>query len=112
MMAENARLQQVWRELPKTGYGRAIQNRHPDILPEWIVRVIESPDSYEWTEYATTQEGDLQVRTIQVGWLPEIAAWMEVVHEELSDVRQFHTAYRLRDQQAAQRLRGRRTRRN
>ena len=52
-MLENDRLRQAWDELPKTPHGVEITTRHSDVLPEWIIRIIESPDSYEWTEYAT-----------------------------------------------------------
>ena len=44
-MLENDRLRQVWDELPKTPHGVEITTRHSDVLPEWIIRIIESPDS-------------------------------------------------------------------
>ena len=110
-MADNARLRRAWEELPKTEHGRHLQSRHPDVRPEWIMRVIESRDSYEWMEYVTTHEEELRVWTIRVAWVAEAARWIEVVFEEFSDGGQFDTAYRLRDKQVEQRLKGK-TRRN
>lgn len=110
-MAENARLRRAWEELPKTTHGHQVENRHPDVRPEWIMRVTESQDSYEWTEYSTTSEEELRVWTIRVGWVTEIERWLEVVFEEFPKGGQFHTAYLLRRRQARQSLWGR-TRRN
>ena len=53
-MAEDARLLQAWEELPKTEHGhrQVLRTDTPDVRPEWIMRVIESPDSYQWIEYS------------------------------------------------------------
>ena len=110
-MEERARLLRAWEELPKTPHGRQIEDRHPDVRPEWIMYVVESPNAYEWTEYSSTDEENLRVWTIRVAWVSEIARWVEVVIEEFSDGGQFDTAYRLRDKQVEQRLKGK-TRRN
>lgn len=106
-MADNARLRRAWEELPKTEHGRHLQSRHPDVRPEWIMRVIESRDSYEWIEYSTTPEEGLRVWRVQVGWVPEIETWIKIVFEEGITGDEFDTAYRLRDKQAEHQLRGR-----
>ena len=106
-MPENVRLRRAWEQLPKTVHGQEFENRHPDVRPEWIMRVIGSQDSYEWIEYSTTRDAELRVWTIYVGWVAEAARWLEVVFEGFPDDGEFDTAYRLRDKQAAQRLRGR-----
>ena len=106
-MPENARLRRAWEELPKTSHGREMPNRHPDVRPEWIMRVIESPDSYEWIEYSATLDEELRVWRIQVGWIPESETWIQVVFEERVTGDEFDTAYRLRGKQAEQRLKGR-----
>ncbi len=106
-MSENARLRRAWEEFPKTAHGRLIEERHPDLRPEWIMRIIESLDSYEWLEYGTTPDGQLRIWIIRAGWVTEIETWIEVVFEERSGDDEFHTAYRLRDKQVEHRLRGR-----
>jgi hypothetical protein len=106
-MPENARLRRAWEELPKTPHGREMPNRHPDKRPEWIMHIIESPDSYQWIEYSTTPEEGLRVWGVRVGWVPEIETWIKVVFEEGATGDKFDTAYRLRDRQAEHQLRGR-----
>ena len=80
-MLENDRLRRAWDELPKTPHVAEITTRHSDVLPEWIIQIIESPDSYEWTEYATASDGALTVRTILLGLAPENDFGIEVVFD-------------------------------
>ena len=105
-MPENARLRQAWEELPKTNYGRRLANRHPDVRPEWIMRVIEATDSYERIEYGTDKADELSVRTIILGYVPDSAVWLKVVLEGYPDSGVFHTAYQLSDRQVEQIRRG------
>ena len=70
------------------------------------MRVVESLDSYEWIEYSTTQEEELRVWTIHIGWEPEIETWIKVVFEEGANGDEFATAYRLQDKQAERQLIG------
>ena len=88
-MPENERLRRAWEELPKNEHGREMPNRHPDVRPEWIMGVIESPDTYEWLEYSATPEEELRIWRIQVGWVSGIATWIKVVFEERETVVEF-----------------------
>ena len=73
-MSEGARLRRAFDAIPKiAGHGELFEDRHQDVLPEWIVQIISDPyDQYE--EY-----DDGELRTILVGRVPQSRQWIEVV---------------------------------
>ena len=86
---EDRRLRREYEALPKTPrHGEATQTRHPDISPEWIMRIIEAPFD-RWEE--TTPGGEL--RTILVGRAPEFSQWIAVVFSGDEITGYLHTAY-------------------
>ena len=62
--------------------------RHPDIKPEWVMRVIEYPYD-QWEEI--TRSGDL--RTVIVGRVAQSNQWIKVVFSGIGDSRELITAY-------------------
>jgi hypothetical protein len=68
-------LLQEYEGLPKTSHhGETGAVRHPDIRPEWIMRVIREPHE-QWEE--VTSDGE--VRTIIAGRVPQFDQWIKVV---------------------------------
>ena len=110
-MPENARLRRAWEQLPKTVHGRTLAVRHPDIRPEWVMYVIESPNAYEWIEYSTGHSDDLILHTILMERVPDAGAWVKVVFDGFLDSGEFLTAYQLRDQRAQEDLKDKERRR-
>ncbi|MYC29900.1 MAG: hypothetical protein F4X65_07420 [Chloroflexi bacterium] len=71
---ERQRLRVAYEELPKTPHGAATANRHGDVLPEWVIYVLENPLA-EWEE--RNHRGE-HVR-ITVGSSPECMQWIKLV---------------------------------
>lgn len=46
------------------------QEKHPDVVQEWVVRAIAEPDGQDW-------DGD----DIYYSWVPERQKWLKVVVE-------------------------------
>ena len=72
--AENARLRRAYDMLPKTAHAEFLMERHDDIRPEWVMRIIEDPYD-QWVE--TDNHG----RTSQViaGRIEGASQWIRVV---------------------------------
>lgn len=86
---ENRRLRREYEALPKTPrHGEWTHVRHPEISPEWIMRIIESPHD-RWQE--TTPGGEL--RTILIGRVPEFSQWIALVFSEDEITGALHTAF-------------------
>ena len=86
---ETARLRRSFDGLPKVpGHGETLEERHGDVLPEWVMLVIaNSHEKYE--EYI-----DGVLYTVLVGRVPESRQWIKVVFLGSSDAGEFVTAYR------------------
>jgi hypothetical protein len=80
-------IEQLRREfdaLPKTDpHGMEQQLRHPDIRPEWIMRIIKNPHE-SWVDRG---------HTILAGRVPEFSRWIKVVFIEDPEFGLFNTAY-------------------
>ena len=82
-------MRRAYESLPKTAWhGQDAIDRHPDIQPEWIMRIIESPYD-RWTE--TSRDGALM--TILVGRVPEFGQWIKLVFWGTLETGALHTAY-------------------
>ena len=85
---ENRRLRREYEALPKTlWHGEDTANRHPEIRPEWIMRVIKDPYD-QWEEIARGE-----VRSIFVGCVAQFNQWIVVVFIGDTNAGVFHTAY-------------------
>ena len=87
---EAARLRRAFDELPKVpGHGETFEERHGDVLPEWVMLIIANP-------HEVYEEGDRAgiLRTIVVGRVPELRQWIKVVFEGTPETGEFLTAYR------------------
>lgn len=51
-------------------YEREVRTNHPEILDEWVVRVLENP-------YYTEQQQDGRIR--YYGYIPELGHWIRVI---------------------------------
>ncbi len=84
---EDRRLRQEYEALPKTAHGEDTLTRHPEIRPEWIMRIIADPyDQWEQLRYG-------ELRTVLVGRVPEFAQWIMVVFIGDTNAGRFNTAY-------------------
>ncbi len=86
---EDARLRLAFARLPKTPrHGATFAERHSDVLPEWVMRIIADPyDRY------TEINGGREI-TILVGRVLLSRRWIKVVFIGTPETGQFHTAYR------------------
>ncbi len=84
-----ARLRRAFDELPKVpGHGETLEERHSDVLPEWVMLIIANPyGNYE--EYI-----DGKLYTVLVGRVSESRQWIKVVFEGTPETGGFLTAYR------------------
>ncbi|MCY4366302.1 MAG: hypothetical protein OXE17_08780 [Chloroflexi bacterium] len=58
-------------DIETTGYyERAVRANHPEILDEWVERVLDSP-------YYTEQQEDGRIR--YYGYIPELRHWIRVI---------------------------------
>ncbi len=58
-------------DIETTGYyEREVRVNHPEILDEWVERVLESP-------YYTEQQEDGRIR--YYGYIPELRHWIRVI---------------------------------
>ena len=86
---EIARLRRAFDALPKVpGHGEMFEERHGDVLPEWVMLIIANPRE-QFPEY---RDGIL--RTIIVGRVPESRQWIKVIFEGTLETGEFLTAYR------------------
>ena len=86
---EIARLRREFDALPKiSGHGEALDERHGDVLPEWVMLILANPRE-RFREY----QGGI-FRTVIVGRVPESRQWIKVVFEGTLETGQFLTAYR------------------
>lgn len=86
---EDQRLRSAFARLPKTPrHGATLAERHGDVLPEWVMRIIADPyDRY-------TEINDGREITILVGRVPASRRWIKVIFIGTPETGQFHTAYR------------------
>lgn len=86
---EDARLRSEFDRLPKTPrHGATLGQRHGDVLPEWIVRIVAEP----YDRYSEIKNG--QLMTILVGRVPSSRRWIKVIFIGTPENGLFHTAYR------------------
>ena len=86
---EIARLRREFDALPKdSGHGEMLDERHGDVLPEWVMLILANPRE-QFPEY----QGET-LRTIIVGSVPESRQWIKVVFEGTLETGEFLTAYR------------------
>lgn len=102
MTDEDRSLRREYQELPKTPHGEQSERRHPDIQPEWIMRIIRNP--YDQWDEVHPRTGE--PATILVGRIPQFSQWIKVVFEGSSvESGSFVTAYA--DRQLVKRYGGR-----
>lgn len=84
MENEIEQLRREFDDLPKTNpHGMEQQTWHPDIRPEWIMRIIQNP--YEsWLDRG---------QPILTGRVPEFDRWIKVVFIGNPEFGLFNTAY-------------------
>lgn len=87
--SENRLLRQEYDQLPKTElHGTSNTERHPDVEPEWIMRILADPyDRFE--EY----RGNTRM-TVIVGRVPQVDQWIRLVFIGDPETGLFHTAYK------------------
>ncbi len=86
-LSEDERLRREYEALPKSPWhGVTAYQRHSDIRPEWVMRVIHDPYE-EWMEGVPGGE----INTILSGRVPEFRQWIKVVFDESGTI--FYTAY-------------------
>ena len=86
---KNRRLRRQYAALPKSPHGgKTLTERHPDVRPEWVTSILESPHD-RWSE--TSPEGEPM--TILVGRVPERNQWIKLVFYGTPESGEFHTAY-------------------
>ena len=84
MTSDVERLRREFEALPKTNpHGMEQQIRHPDIRPEWIMRIIMEPHE-RWEDLG---------QTILAGRVPEFNRWIKVVFAGSPEYGLFNTAY-------------------
>lgn len=102
MTDEDGSLRREYQELPKTPHGERSERRHPNIQPEWIMRIIRNP--YDQWDEVHPRTGEPV--TILVGRVPQFSQWIKVVFEGGSvESGSFVTAYA--DRQLVKRYGGR-----
>ena len=85
---ESLRLRQEYEALPKTpAHGAETELPHPNIRPEWVMRIIDAPND-QWEEIARGE-----VRSILVGCVAQFNQWIVVVFIGDTNAGVFHTAY-------------------
>ena len=87
---ERQRLLREYAALTKTRHrvtGARLQ-RHNDIPPEWIMRVVEEPHD-KWEQIMPNGE----IRTMLVGRVPQFNQWLKIVLTGTGDAGELHTAY-------------------
>ena len=86
---ENALLRQAYDRMRKAPrHGEDAQNRHSDIQPEWVMRIIANPyDRFE------EKDPSGEKVTIIVGRVPESRQWIKLVFTEDPETGLFLTAY-------------------
>jgi len=78
----------TYEDLPKTElHGVSAEERHPDVLSEWIMRIIAEP----FDRYTDDREGTHM--TVLVGRVPEVQQWIKLVFIGDPETGLFHTAY-------------------
>ena len=86
---EDYQLRLEYEDLPKTRWhGQSTTMRHPDIRPEWIMRIVKDPYD-RWEEIAP----DGELRTLLVGRVPQFEQWIKVVFIGDLSTGSLHTAY-------------------
>ena len=85
---ERRRLQDAFEALPKTPHSANMENRHPEIEPEWIIQILENP-------YAQEEgfNGGGEPLVILFGRVPEFRQWIKVIFLKVGDTAEYHTAY-------------------
>ena len=88
-MNDSDRLRQMFDAMPKVaGHGELFEDRHQDVLPEWVMRIIQDPfDQIE--EYV-----DGELRTLLVGRVEQSQQWIKVVFVGDLETGAFLTAYK------------------
>ena len=88
--AERQRLLRAYEDLPKTVHRSNPGGipEHEEILPEWIMGVIETHVD-RWVEVMP----DGELRTILVGRVPGFRQWIKVVFVGNLETGELHTAY-------------------
>ena len=72
---EMARLRREFDALPKVlGHGDSALIRHPNIRPEWVMRILREP----FHRYGEIGD-DGQQHTIVVGRVPQLNQWIKIV---------------------------------
>ena len=87
-MNEDPDLRRAYEELPKTEmHGVSAVERHPEIRPEWVIRIMYEP-------YDRIEEHRAETfMTILVGRVPEVNQWIKLVFIGNPETGLFHTAY-------------------
>ena len=86
---ENARLRQAYARMRKSPrHGAATLNRHGNIRPEWVMRIIAEP----FDRYQETDPGGNRI-TIIVGRVAESNQWIKLVFAGDPETGTFITAY-------------------
>ena len=86
---ETRRLLREYERLPKTPHGLELQETHPEVSREWVMRIIEQPYD-QWEEFVSHRN---EMRTILVGRVPEFNQWIKVVFVGRVGAGELHTAY-------------------
>ena len=87
-MNEISGLRRAYEDLPKTElHGVSAAERHPEIQPEWVIRIISEP--YDRIEERRAET----LMTILVGRVPEADQWIKLVFMGEPETGLFHTAY-------------------
>lgn len=85
---EIARLRLAFDAMPKVqAHGEETFERHPDIRPKWIMKIVEEP----YDQFETYRNG--RRRTVIVGRLPQLRQWVSVVFDGEPATGVFLTAY-------------------
>ena len=86
---EIERLRRAFDALPKVpGHGETLDERHSDVLPEWVMLIVANP----YSESEEFSKGTMH--TILIGRVPESRQWIKVVFEGTPEAGRFLTAYR------------------
>ena len=81
-------MRRAFERLHKTSHGRELAERHPNIRPEWVMRIIANPhDRWERTG------GDGIRRTFLAGAVRESNSWIEVIFLGDPETGRFETAF-------------------
>ncbi len=71
---DNLRLLRAFDQLPKTIHSTDVFKRHPEVRPEWIMRIIEDPYD-EWVE--TDASG--RISRVVAGRVEDASQWIKVI---------------------------------